>query len=111
MKLEKVHEQEIAGLSKEGEDLRGHFAQEMTRMREERAKSDEANRHILQHLENLRKQLAQEDANSSHVATANEAQKEEIEAFRKQQERFTQETGRPNAQRRSSRSLRTRWAG
>jgi beta-phosphoglucomutase-like phosphatase (HAD superfamily) len=61
MKLEKVHEQEIAGLSKEREDMRSQFAQEMTKMREERANSDEANRRILQDLENLRKQLEQED--------------------------------------------------
>jgi septal ring factor EnvC (AmiA/AmiB activator) len=98
MKLKKVHEQEITELSKEREDLRAQFAQEMTKMRKERAKSDEANRRILQDLENLRKQLAQEDANSSRLAAANVAQKETMAALRKEQESFTQEIGRLNAQ-------------
>jgi chromosome segregation ATPase len=98
MKLEKVQKQEIAGLSKEREDFGAQFAQEMTKMRKERAKSDEADRRILQYLENLRKQLAQEDANSSRLAAANEAQKEKIAALRKEQESFTQEIGRLNGQ-------------
>jgi chromosome segregation ATPase len=70
----------------------------MMTIREERAELDEANKRILQDLENLWKQLAQEDAKNSCLTAANEAQKEEIAALRKQQERFTEEIGRLNEQ-------------
>jgi seryl-tRNA synthetase len=95
MKLENVYEQEIVGLRK---DSHTQFAQETTKMREELVNSDEVNKRILQDLKKIRKQLAQKDTKNSRLVAANEAQKEKIAALRKQQARFTQETGRRNAQ-------------